>query len=65
LGGTCTYGEKERGIQGLVGKTEEKSPLGRPRRRWKDNITLDLQDMGRGAWTGLICLRIWTGGVVL
>jgi hypothetical protein len=25
-------------------------PLGRPRRRWKDNIKMDLQEVGRGLW---------------
>jgi hypothetical protein len=29
-------------------KTEVKSPLGRPRRRWEDNIKIDLQDVGCG-----------------
>jgi len=42
----------------LVGKPEEKRPLGRPRRRWEDNIKMDLQ----GVWTGLSWLRIGTGG---
>ena len=32
----------------LVGKPEGKSPLGRPRRRWEDNIKMDLEEMGRG-----------------
>ena len=32
----------------LVGKPEGKSPLGRPRRRWEDNIKMDLQEVGRG-----------------
>ena len=32
----------------LVGKPEGKRPLGRPRRRWEDNIKMDLQEMGRG-----------------
>jgi hypothetical protein len=31
----------------LVGKPEEKRPLGRPRRRWKDNIKTALQEVGR------------------
>jgi len=31
-----------------VGKPVEKRPLGRPRRRWEDNITMDLQEMERG-----------------
>jgi hypothetical protein len=30
----------------LVGKTEGKRPLGRPRRRWEDNIKRDLQEVG-------------------
>jgi hypothetical protein len=30
----------------LVGKPERKRPLGRPRRRWKNNTKMDLQDMG-------------------
>ena len=35
--------EEGRGVQKvLVGKTEEKSPLGRSRRRWEDNINMDL-----------------------
>jgi hypothetical protein len=32
----------------LVGKPEGKRPLGRPRRRWEDNIKMDLQDVGWG-----------------
>ena len=32
----------------LVGKPEGKSPLGRPRRRWEDNIKMDLQEAGSG-----------------
>jgi hypothetical protein len=30
----------------LVGKPEGKTPLGRPRRRWKDNIKMDLPEIG-------------------
>ena len=39
----------------LVGKPEEKWPLGRPRRRWEDNIKIDLQEVGggRGDWIKL------------
>jgi len=39
----------------LVGKPEEKRPLGRPRRRWEDNIKIDLQEFGgvRGDWMEL------------
>jgi len=32
----------------LVGKPEGKRPLGRPRRRWEDNIKMDLQRVGCG-----------------
>ena len=32
----------------LVGKPEGKRPLGKPRRRWKDNIKMDLQEAGGG-----------------
>jgi hypothetical protein len=36
-----------RGVyRGLVGKSECKRPLGRPRRRWEDNIKLDFRDIG-------------------
>jgi len=39
----------------LVGKPEGKRPLGRPRRRWVDNIRLDLQEVGCAYmdWIGL------------
>ena len=39
----------------LVGKPEAKRPLGRPRRRWVDNIRMDLQEVGCGYmdWIGL------------
>ena len=40
---------KGRGVHKvLVGKPEGKRPLGRPRRRWEDNIKMDLQEVGRG-----------------
>ena len=32
----------------LVGKPEVKRPLGRPRRRWENNIKMDLQEVGGG-----------------
>ena len=39
----------------LVGNPEEKRPLGRPRRRWEDNIRMDLREMGcdTGEWIDL------------
>jgi hypothetical protein len=41
--------------RGLVGKSEGKRALGRPRRRWEDNIRMDLQQVGCGCedWIGL------------
>jgi hypothetical protein len=38
---------KWRGVYGvLVRRPERKKPLGRPRRKWEDNIKMDLQEMG-------------------
>jgi hypothetical protein len=59
MGGACSADREERGMyRVLVGKHEEK----RPRRRWEDNIKMDLQEVGCGVWTGLGWLRIETGG---
>jgi len=55
-------GDRRGVCRGLVWKPEGKRPFGRPRRRWENNIKMDLQEVGRGAWTGLIWLRIGTGG---
>jgi hypothetical protein len=49
----------------LVGRPEGRRPLGRPRRRWEDNINMYLQEVGWGAWAGLIWLRIGTDGGLL
>jgi hypothetical protein len=46
----------------LVGNPERNIPLQRLRRKWKYNIKMDLPEEGWGAWTGLIWLRIGTGG---
>ena len=44
MGGACgAYGGG-----GLGGKPEGKRPLGRPRRRWEDNIKMALQEVGGG-----------------
>jgi hypothetical protein len=58
-------GEKRGLYRILVGKPEGKRAIGRSRRRWEDNIKMDLQDVGRGTWTGSIWLRIGTGGGLL
>ena len=42
----------------LTGKPTGKRPLGRPRRRWEDNIRMDLEEIGIMRVIGLIQLRI-------
>ena len=46
----------------LIGKPEVKRPLGRSRRRWEDNIKMDLREVGGVVGTGWSWLRIGTGG---
>jgi len=47
IGGACnTYGDRRGAYWVLVRKPEEKRPLGRPRRRWEDNIKMGLQEVG-------------------
>ena len=43
-----------------MGKPKGKRPLGRPRHRWEDNIKMDHQEVGCGAWPGSRWLRIGT-----
>jgi hypothetical protein len=63
MGGACSaYGAEGMFYRVLVGKPDGKRPLGRLRRCWEDNIKMDLQKTELGAWTGLIWLRIETGG---
>jgi hypothetical protein len=55
--------EKRTSYKTLVGKPEGNRPLGRPRRRWEDNIKTDLRERQDGVvWTGMIRLRLGTGG---
>jgi hypothetical protein len=47
VGGTCgTHGGGERCLEVVIGRPEGKRPLGRPRRRWEDNIKMDLREIG-------------------
>ena len=49
MGGACsTYGERRGVYRVLVGKPEGKRPLGKPRRRWEDNIKMGLQEVRCG-----------------
>ena len=54
-GHVARMGEEKAVYRVLVGKPEGKRPLGRPRRRWVDNIRMDLQEVGYGYmdWIGL------------
>jgi hypothetical protein len=45
-GHVARMGEKTNAYKILVGKPEGKRPLGRPRRRWVDNIKIDLREIG-------------------
>ena len=54
-GHVARMGEEKGVYRALVGKPVGKRPLGRPRRRWVDNIKMDLQEVGCGYmdWIGL------------
>jgi hypothetical protein len=66
-GHVARMGEKRNAYRLLVGKPEGKRPLGTPRRRWMDNIRMDLGEVGWGDvdWMGLVWLGIVTGGELL
>jgi hypothetical protein len=54
-GYVARMGKKRNEYRLLVGKPEGKRPLGRPRRRWMDNVRMDLGEVGWGDvdWIGL------------
>ena len=65
MGSACSTMEERKGAyRVLVGKSEGKRPLGRPRLRLEHNIEMDLQAVG---WDmdGMIWVRIGTGGRLL
>ena len=67
MGGTRkTYGAKERRYMVLMGKTEGNKPHGSSRRRWDDNIKMDLQEVGGscGDWMELAQDRDSWGALV-
>jgi hypothetical protein len=59
-------GEKRNAYRILLGNPEGR-PLGRPRRRWVDNIKMELREIGWDGvvWIGSIWLRIGTSGWLL
>jgi hypothetical protein len=48
-------GERRGAYRALVGKPEVRRPLGRPRRRWEDNIKMDLREVG---WGGMVWINL-------
>jgi hypothetical protein len=50
-----THGGRRGAYKALVGKSEGRRPLGKPRRRWEDNIKMDLREVGWGGadWINL------------
>jgi hypothetical protein len=61
-GHVARMGERRGVFRVFVEKPEGKRPLGRPRRRWEDNIKKDFQEVECRGWTGSSVLRIGTGG---
>jgi hypothetical protein len=64
MGGACSTNERRRRRRRrgtrivLVGKPEGRRPLGRPRRRWVDNIRMDLGEVGCGHYHWLARVRV-------
>jgi hypothetical protein len=58
-------GETRNAYRILVGKPEGKRSLGRRRRRWVDDIKIELREIGWDGWTGSNWLRIGTNGGLL
>jgi hypothetical protein len=63
-GHVACMGERRGAYRALVGKSEGRRPLERPRRRWEVNIRMDLREVG---WGGMdwINLTAGTGGGLL
>jgi hypothetical protein len=68
MGEACsTNGEKMNAYRILMGKSERKRPLGRPRHRWVDDNKMDLREIGWDGvdWIGFVWLRKGTSGGLL
>jgi hypothetical protein len=66
LGETCSANGGEKNRVYVIGrKARGKKSLRRPRRRWVDNINMELVEIGGVVLTGFIWLRIATGGELL
>jgi hypothetical protein len=64
-GAYSTYGINTDEQRVLIGESDGKRSLERPRLRLENNIILNLLEVGWSAWTGLIWLRIQTGSGLL
>ena len=58
MGKSCSQNEGRSAFKILTGKLTGKRCLGRPRRRWENNIRMDLKELGIIQGIGLIRLRI-------
>jgi hypothetical protein len=59
------HAEKRNACRDLLGKPEGNVPLGRPIRRWENNIKIDFKEIGREIWAAFIWLRVETSGGLL
>ena len=64
VGHVARTGKRRGSYRILLGTSKEKRALGRPRRRWEDNINIDIKGIG-WVWTGFIWLRIVISRVLL
>jgi hypothetical protein len=64
-GQVARMGERRGAYRALVGKPEGRGPLGRPGRKWENNIKMDIREVGWRTWTESMWLRIGTGGGLL
>jgi len=62
---SCHVRQIGEGYAGFGGETSRKENTWKFRSRWEGDIKLNLQEVGWTAWTGLIWLRIGTGGGLL
>jgi hypothetical protein len=65
VGLVARVGELRNAYSILVGVPEGKRQIGRPRRRWEDNMRTDLREIGGNTWIGFIWKRIGASGGLL
>jgi hypothetical protein len=64
-GHVARMGEGRNVYRVLLGKTERKRPMERPRSRWEDGIKISLREIGWGVWSGFTWLSMGTVGGLL